>query len=169
MLLDAKKTQALQRPHPGEDRERQLVTHCDHDRVPVPALVCVAAHAALVAAHDLELPGEPASPVEPELFAPPVPDSVASLPGHAPGNGNSAAGAAVVAPIGRDSDPLNIFAGRLAAALGPGPRGDPTCPNRFCAVPNHGPSDRPNVAAHQTSIHGSTQAAGGSSARGFAE
>ncbi len=47
--------------------------------------------------------------------------------------------------------------------------GDPLCPNRFYAAPNHVPNARPNVAAHLTATHGSMQEAGGNNVQGAAE
>jgi hypothetical protein len=83
-------------------------------------------------------------------------------------DGISAVEAHAAAPLVGDTDPRNIDAGRQAAGQASGQRAGPICPNRFGDVPNHGPSDHPSVAVHPAATRGSTQEAGGSSARGFA-
>lgn len=104
-------------------------------------------------------------PAEREAFAVPVPDIVAALWGHAVGSGNSAAEARAAAPPVGDTDPLNTAAGREAAGQAPARQRGPIYPNRFYAVPSHGPSDHPNAEAHQIAIRGSMLEDGGNSAQ----
>jgi hypothetical protein len=134
---------------------------------------CVAQNAGYSAARNLALqtlPVFPAgvSPAEQAPLALPAPDSVAARWGHAAGNGNSAFESPAAALLAGDTDPLNTAAGRQAAGQVPGPRGGSICPSRCCAVPNLGPSNDPNVAAHHAATRGSVREAGGSNAQGCA-
>ena len=105
-------------------------------------------------------------PDERVLVALPAPGSVAALQGHAAGNGNAAVEARV-APLAGDSDLVSTAAGKWAAGQAPGWSRGSIYSNRFSDFPNHGPSDHPNEAAHQSAIRESMQGAGGSSAREF--
>ena len=101
------------------------------------------------------------------LSALPAPYSVAAQRNRAADNGNSSLESAV-APLAGDTGPSSTAAGKLAAVQVPEPRGAPIGPNRLCVVPNHDPSDDPNVVVRHAATRESTRAAGGSSARGFA-
>ena len=102
----------------------------------------------LLFAWNLSLQAFPVFPAEQALFALLAPDSVAALLGHAARTGISAVVAHAAAPLVGDTGPPNIPVDRQAAGLALEQPGGPICPNRFYAVPNHGPSGHPNVAAH---------------------
>lgn len=78
----------------------------------------------------------------------PALDTVAALQGRVAGDGISAFEAHAAAPLAEDTGLPNILADRLVAEQVPRQRCGPICPNRFYAVPNHDPSDLPNVVAH---------------------
>ena len=143
----------------------------DAERLGHPA--CVAQHAGYSAAWSLSLQTPPVFPAEgfpavQAFLAPPAPYSVGARSGHAVGNGNSAFESPADAPLAVDTDPLSTAAGRQATGRARGQHDGSICPNRFCAVPTHGPSDDPSVAARHAATRESTREAGGSNARGFA-
>ena len=78
--------------------------------------------------------------------------------------GTSRAAALAAAPLG-DIDPRNTAAGKPVAGRAHEERDGPIGPIRFDAAPSHGPSARPNVAAHRTATRPRRLADGDSSAR----
>src|SRR5450830_505476 len=109
--------------------------------------------AVAAAAADLVAVAEPAGqPVE----------NAAALQPRAAGSGNSRIESNFAVLPHEDSVPPNTAADRAATVRGVGQSGDPIGPNRFDAVPSHGPNDHPNVAARRHASRENTPEARGS-------
>lgn len=149
---------------PGHAAEAELLFGCFHH--PVAPELNVEAPSASGFAPEV-LPADPAERVR-TIVVPPSAGNAGESPCHAAGNGNS--GCAVYAAVPRrDTGLLHTRADRWDAVHAPELNCGSTYPILFDAVPIHGPSAAPSVAAHLNTIRESTQEADGNSEPARAE